>query len=85
MTLKNFCVKVNAELNASVGDDWAKCFIQNRLALQTLYLKGLVLSTAHGADIFDNILNCLNGAEWEEKGEYGNNFRKFIKQNVDIE
>jgi hypothetical protein len=38
----------------------------------------MCFSTSHGADFFDNVVNCINGAEWEEKGELGNNFRKLV-------
>jgi len=30
------------------------------------------------AEVFHNILLCLDGGSWDEKGELGNNFRVFI-------
>lgn len=36
-------------------------------------------STAHGLEFFDNVVACCEGRmEWNEKGEYGDNFRRLI-------
>jgi hypothetical protein len=53
-------------------------FCRLREELHNRFFKGLIFSTTHGADIFKNVLNCLNGQVWKEEGEYGNNFRKGI-------
>lgn len=78
MDLKQFCLQSIEKLNKTHINEWAALFVSLRMKLQREYLKGFVLSTSHGIDIFENILACLDGAEWEEKGELGNNFRKFI-------
>lgn len=79
-SLRVFCKQVVAELDALESERWAEVFVERRMDLQRQYLRGLVLSTTHGADVFTNILACLDGAEWEEKGELGNNFRALIRQ-----
>ena len=79
MKLKNWITNAIDELQNS--DDFAETFVEKRLELSRTYLKDKVLSTSHGADIFENILKCLSGEEWKEQGVYGDNFRKLIKEN----
>lgn len=46
--------------------------------------RGLICSTQHGTDFFNNIVACCEGRMvWDkdiEKGEYGDNFRKLIAE-----
>ena len=77
-SLKQFCEESIQVLTGTPAETWAEVFVARRLELQRLYLRGKILSTTHGADIFRNILACLAGEPWEEKGEYGNNFRAVI-------
>ena len=78
MTLLQFCHVAISEMK-SADSAFADVFVRRRLQLQRDYLRGIVLSTAHGADIFHNIINALAGVlKWDEKGEYGTNFRAFI-------
>lgn len=57
---------------------WAVLFVELRMQFHRRYGRRLILSTVHGVDFFDNVINCAGGREWEEKGEYGNNFRKLF-------
>lgn len=82
MDLFLFCFSAEQDLKEARPENWAAIFVSRRIELQRRFLRGKILSTAHGADIFSNILDCLSGAKWEEKGELGENFRKFIKENV---
>jgi hypothetical protein len=59
--------------------NWAAIFVQRRLEFAGRYGKGRLFSTAHGAEFFENVINCSLGLEqWEEKGELGKNFESLI-------
>lgn len=77
-SLREFCEDALAKLKEAKKEWWAAVFVKLRMDLQAQYLRGLVLSTSHGVNIFENILAGLNGVQWEEKGELGNNFRLLI-------
>ena len=77
--MKDFCIKANQTLNGASKSDFAPMFIGLKRLFYDKYQNGLVFSTAHGVDFFTNVINCLDGQKWEEKGEYGNNFRKMIE------
>jgi hypothetical protein len=76
--MKEFAQQVQAELSACPLNRWAEVFVKRRLEFAGRFNNGLIFSTSHGADFFDNVVNCIDGAEWEEKGELGNNFRKLV-------
>lgn len=75
--LKKFCEDAIKAISESPNKPVT--FVHHRVELHNLFLKGSCLSTSHGLDVFQNILNCLDGEEWNEDGELGNNFRKLIK------
>lgn len=81
--MRQFCIDAIAELKACPLDRWAVTYIRLRYhEFWPRYASGLIFSTTHGADFFQNLLDCLNGKEWtkkDEAGEYGDNFRKLIK------
>lgn len=76
MSMKEFCIETILLLNKCSMDDWAKVFVERRMQFQRDYGNGLVLSTSHGIDFFENVLACLDGAPWDEKGHLGDAFRK---------
>lgn len=78
-TLRQFTEETLRELNTT--NDFSEVFVEKRMELSRKYLKGRVLSTSHGADIFKNIIKCLNGEPWYEVGVYGENFKILIREN----
>lgn len=59
---------------------WAALFVQLRIDFFRLFQRGLVTSTVHGLDFFQNVIDVIEGRlVWDEEGEYGENFRKIIK------
>lgn len=43
--------------------------------------RGLLTSTLHGTDFFQNIIDVAEGRlKWKEEGEYEDNFRKLVLQ-----
>lgn len=79
MSLQIFCERAKEELYTSA--DYATTFVNLRIKLNKLFFNGKIISTLHGIDIFDNILDALSGSKWEEKGELGDNFREIIRNN----
>lgn len=64
---------------------WGRCFVKLRREFWfTFNPDKLIFSTAHGADFFRNLLDCLEGRrEWtkdDERGELGDNFRRLVEQ-----
>jgi len=55
---------------------WATWFVELRMQFARCYSKG-ICSTSHGIEFFDNVL--AGPANWQEPGEYGNNFRKLAE------
>jgi len=83
--MKEFCENVVEELNHCSIEDWAEKYVNFKLKFCREYFKGLIFSTAHGINFFDNVL----GGKWPEfdpvtkvgeSGELGDNFRKLLKQ-----
>ena len=74
----DFAKQVQRELSICPLDKWAEVFVNRRLEFAGKYGNGLIFSTVHGADFFDNVVDCISGMTWEEKGDLGNNFRKLI-------
>ena len=58
---------------------WAEVWVELRMSFHRCFGRGLITSTAHGIDWFENVIAACEGRlVWEEKGEYGDNFRKMI-------
>lgn len=77
--MKQFLIKAIDILNHT-QKEWGKVFVNLKMEFCRKYQRGLITSTIHGADFFSNLLNCIeNKTQWDEKGEYGENFRKLIK------
>lgn len=77
---KQHCLSVIKELKNCHKERWAEIFVARRIQFARLWSGGLIFSTSHGADFFDNVVACLDGKEWDEKGYLGDNFRKLIKE-----
>jgi hypothetical protein len=78
--MKKYCEQALARLNAATN--WAELYVNLRIEFHRLHGHKLITSTSHNAEFFINLLNCLNGAEWDKKefkGEYEDNFRKLVE------
>ena len=75
------CEAILGVLDSVSPKEWAETYVRYRSLFWRKYCLNLIFSTIHGASFFENVLDCLNGKEWEpdNKGEYEENFRKFIK------
>ncbi len=78
--MKKFCEDAIVTLKES--NDWARDFVELRMRFHRLHGDSLITSIVHGPDFFKNVLDCLAGAKWEERGLYGDNFRKLIKNEL---
>lgn len=82
---QKFAKNTLATLDASAPEHWAATFVALRIHLQRAYLKGRVLSTLHGARIFQNILDYAGrGNQWEPeiRTEYEATFRALCNEKV---
>ncbi len=74
---------LQSELALLMGRAWACRWVDARMEFHRLFMGKLIVSTVHGADFFDNVMNCLTGKMiWDTKiykGEYEDNFREFLK------
>lgn len=79
--MRQDCLRIIETLNNTKGAQWAVEFVEFKMWFHRKYCLGLIFSTIHGCDFFDNVIRCLDGKTWEpdNKGEYEENFRKFIK------
>ena len=75
-SLLEFARVAKALLETVPSSYWAVVFVELRMAFNRLYPHG-ILSTSHGVDFFDNVLAGPDA--WDEKGEYGNNFRTMLR------
>jgi hypothetical protein len=65
------------------GGLWAETYVELKLAFFRAYARGLICSTEHGTDYFRNVIDFANGSRtWDEKGYYGDNFRKMVKERI---
>jgi hypothetical protein len=80
MNLKEFSESAISDISNS--ENKAETFVKWRIDLHNKFSRGRCFSTSHGADIFNNILSCLDGGEWKEDGDLGYNFKKLIKDNL---
>lgn len=78
--MRQFCLNAVCELLECDERQWAETFIRLRYRefRQQFVPRGMVFSTTHGAEFFTNLIQCLDGKEWSEKGELGDNFRKLV-------
>jgi len=85
--MKQFCINSIKQLNDCPLKEWAVLYVSLKMEFFKKFQKGLVCSTYHGLDFFNNLLNCLNGSPWNPldgegksiKGEYESNFRKLVE------
>ena len=80
--MKQFCENSILKLKSCSIDEWAELFVLLKMEFFKKYQRGIICSSAHGTEWFQNILDCLNGKEWdkkEHKGEYEDNFRKLVE------
>jgi len=77
--VKQFCEEAIRILAATSGRAWAEEFVRLRMEFHRLHARGLIVSTWHGTDFFENVLKGLAGIDiGEPKGDYRNNFIKLI-------
>ena len=81
MTMLEYCLRAIALLKTyDNGKEWSEKFVELRIHFHRKHGHGLVLSTWHGTDFFQNVVNALNGIDIDEpKGEYRKNFLKLIE------
>lgn len=82
-----FCDDTLAKLNATPAERWAVVFVSSKMLFMRRFAPDYVFSTAHGADFFQNVADCIRGKKWledcerkGEKSELGERFRRFIKE-----
>jgi hypothetical protein len=80
--MKKFCEDAIAKLNSVSTAEWANTFVELRMEFHRKFSRGIITSTWHGTDFFNNVLFCLNGGDVndlkEPVGEYRTNFKKII-------
>jgi hypothetical protein len=75
-----FCQHMQNILGKFSDREFAVAFVEARMAFARTYTRDYLFSTSHGLEFFQNVLDCASDKlVWKEEGEYGNNFRKFIK------
>jgi hypothetical protein len=79
--MKNFCHHALFILSFSRGRNWAEEFVKLRMEFHRKHGHGLILSTWHGIDFFQNVLDALeHGKTFDEPtGQYRTNFQKLIQ------
>lgn len=85
--MKQFCINSINSLNNCPIETWAVLYVTLKMEFFGKFQHGLVCSTYHGLNFFQNLLDCLNGKEWNPtndngepiKGEYESNFRKLVE------
>jgi hypothetical protein len=88
MRIIDYAERSRVLLNQTPIEKWAEVFVKLRLEFADKCSGGLIFSTVHGAEFFDNVVECYYGEPWfesdeEKKGkktELGNNFRTLIKR-----
>ncbi len=77
--MKKFCEDAIAKLKGVPDTEWANTFVELRMEFCRKFQRGIITSTWHGIEFFDNVLFCLNGGDVKEPaGEYKTNFKKLI-------
>lgn len=75
-----YCLAVIDILRKVPSYLYGELFVEFRMEFCRLFTAKLIMSTSHGSEFFQNVVNCLEGKEeWTEAGEYGDNFRKMIE------
>ena len=60
---------------------WAEEWVHQRMEFHRKHGRGLTLSTSHGIEFFQNVVDACEGRlKWKEEGIYGDNFRRLIKE-----
>lgn len=78
-----YCQQIQQQLDSLNDQRWGLFFVEARMQFHRRYNDGLIFSTSHGIDFFTNVIDSFEGRlQWDEKGVYGDNFRKFIKQHA---
>ena len=74
------CAKaIELFLSVLPADRWAFWFVDLKIWFHRQHGRGLISSTSHGIDFFRNIIDLAEGRlEWDEEGQYGDNFRKLV-------
>jgi hypothetical protein len=68
------------QLKSTPNKQWGARFVQLRSDFNNFFPHE-TFSTSHGIDFFENILGHISTQVlWEEKGEYGKNFRTLLDQ-----
>ena len=83
--MREYCVAAIAELKTLKAPVWAERFVALRMDFCRKFQveDKLITSTSHGTEFFLNVLNGLNGQEWdkhEHKGIYEDNFRRLVEK-----
>lgn len=80
--MKEYCQNAIRILGNTDKSVWAEKFVELKRDFYNKHQQGIICSTVHGLDWFQNIVDCLNGKTWdkkEHKGEYEDNFRRLIE------
>ena len=78
--LLDHCKQVQQQLDSLNDQRWGLFFVEARMDFHRRFCNGFIFSTSHGIDFFTNVIDSFEGRlQWDEKGCYGDNFRKFIK------
>ena len=76
----DLAVQLKVHLELVRPEKWAEAFVNVKMEFFRCYGRGLISSCEHGVNYFDNVIGLCRGTlEWKEKGEYGENFRKMVK------
>ncbi len=86
--LFNFAIHAQFLLDSCNSKDYAKLFCFLKTELYHKYQKGLILSTSHGIDIFNNIIKYYDNPlqykidhKIDSKSQYESNFMLLLQQN----
>ena len=87
MSLLEFATETVAEMKSIASKDFAKYFIQRKIICYHRYHGGLITSSAHGIDFFQNIIKFWNEPETyckrqgKAEDDYEYNFVILINKN----
>lgn len=86
--MKQFCIDALAAIESC--SDYGKTWVNLRMQFHRVHGHGLITSTWHGAEFFENVIFCIEnnqlGFKDEPQGELKENFKKLIaiglKENI---
>jgi hypothetical protein len=82
MTMLTFARQANVRLAAASAREFADVFIDMRMTWFSLYAKGRVSSTRHGAEFFTVVEHALTVGEYfPAESEYDVNFATILYEN----